>query len=247
MFDKHAKEYIFEEEVGENGTPHLQGAVQFKSRVRFTFVVKLFPDWGMHWEKCKRSWKTNVQYCTKDGDWSKIHGNIAAAYRYSPGEKAVLDMFYADVQWKPWQQRIIDIVDGPKDPRKIWWFWEETGNVGKTYLARWLAINYRCQIGNGKKADVFNGIAKAMEANPKAWPQLILLDIPRSMLEYINYGAIEEMKNGFLYSGKYEGAQLIFPPPHVVVFSNEAPDKGKLSADRWRVRHLVVNRMPVAG
>lgn len=246
-FERHASAYVFSEEIGDAGTPHLQGAVQFKLRVRFTFVKKLFEDWGVHWEKCKGSWKQNVEYCTKVGDWGKIHGNIPEASKYSLGEKAVIDAYYKDVVWKPWQQRIIDIVDDVPHPRKIHWFYEGDGNVGKTYLARWLCMEYRCQIGDGKKADVFNGIARAMENDPAAWPQLILLDIPRSQLEYVNYGAIEQMKNGFLYSGKYEGAQIIFPHPHVIIFSNEPPNKLKMSGDRWRVVHLRRPCMPSMG
>ncbi len=244
-FEAQAEKYIFAQEVGEAGTPHLQGFVRFKAKVRFTFVQKLFPSWGVHWEKCKGSVKANIEYCTKVDDFSLIHGNIPEATRFSPGEQAVLDLFYLDVEWKGWQQRIISLVNSPPNPREIWWYYEPDGNVGKTFLARWLCIQYRCQIGNGKKADVFNGIAKAMEVDPKNWPRLILLDIPRSMREFVNYGAIEEMKNGFIFSGKYEGAQLIFPPPHVIVFSNERPITEKMSTDRWRVVNLRTPFMPV--
>lgn len=239
--------FVFSEEIGDSGTKHLQGAVRFKTRARFTYVKKLFPTWNMHWEKCKGSWKQNIVYCTKVKDWSKIHGNIPEASRFSLGEKAVLDLYYENVKWEPWQQRIIDIVDGPVDDRRIYWFWEARGKIGKTFLARWLCIQYRCQIGDGKQADVFNGIALAMEEDQGAWPRLIIMDIPRSSQEFVNYGALEKMKNGFLYSGKYKGAQIIFPSPHVIIFSNEEPIYGKMSMDRWKVVELLHVDMPTQG
>ena len=244
-----AKNYVFAEEIGAEGTPHLQGAVQFKSRVRFTWVTGLFPGLGVHWEKCKGTWKQNVAYCTKEGDWSKIHGNVPEPSRFTPGEDACLVQDYQDVVWQPWQQRIIDIIDGPVDPRKIYWYWEATGKVGKTYLAKWLCIQHQAIIGSGKQADVFHAIAKAMDpkagGDPKHWPRLILLDIPRSMERWINYGAIEKMKDGMIYSGKYDGARILVPKPHIIIFANTPPEvSGNLSADRLVTVELLRVGMP---
>ena len=66
-------------------------------------------------------------------------------------------------------------------------------------------------------------------------PEIILLDIPRASKDFINYGAIEQLKNGCLYSGKYEGGDCIFPHPHVICFANEEPDKDMMSKDRWDI------------
>ncbi len=212
--------------------------MRFKSKKRFTYVQKLFGE-KLHWEKCRGSWADNVEYCSKVNDWSRIHGNIPEASKYTPGELAVLKMFYEGVKWQRWQSNIITIVDEAPNARKVHWFWEARGGAGKSFLARWLCIEYRVQIGMGKSADIFNSIAKAMEKDPYAWPQVVLLDIPRSYMEYVNYAALEQLKNGMIFSGKYEGAQLIFPPPHVIVFANEPPNTAKLSADRWKVVELL--------
>ncbi len=188
----------------------------------------------------KQSWKLNVLYCTKEmnGDWSKLHGNVPEASRYKPYEKAVMDTVYKDVRWRDWQQQVIDIVRGPVHPRKIWWFWEPTGNSGKSFLTKWLFMNFRTIVGGGKKADVFHQVSKALEEDQNNWPQLILLDIPRSAQKYCSYAAIEELKNGFVNSGKYEGGVFCFPFPHVIVFANEQPTFAEMSEDRWSVRRL---------
>lgn len=52
-------------EVGESGTPHLQGAVSFKKTKRFTALKKLLPT--AHWEKLRGGEKA-YEYCRKEGD-----------------------------------------------------------------------------------------------------------------------------------------------------------------------------------
>jgi len=55
-------QYLFQEEIGENGTPHLQGVIRFKEPVRFTAVKKI--NGRAHWEKCK-NWIASLKYCSK--------------------------------------------------------------------------------------------------------------------------------------------------------------------------------------
>lgn len=43
--------YIFQEETGKEGTPHLQGYVQFKFQKDFNTLKTAFPK--VHWEKAK--------------------------------------------------------------------------------------------------------------------------------------------------------------------------------------------------
>ncbi len=66
----------------------------------------------------------------------------------------------------------------------------------------------------------------------------MILDLPRHNVDYVNYGLLEQLKNGCMFSGKYEGGQFVFPIPHVVVFANQAPDMSKFSLDRWLIKSL---------
>ncbi len=235
--------FLFGQEVGESGTPHLQGCVRFNEKQRFTACQKLFGiETGVHWSKMRSNWDTNVKYCLKEskGDWSKIHGNIPEASRYCPSEKAVMEKEYKNVEWRTWQQHVIDLCNEDPDDRKIFWFWEPEGNSGKSYLMKWLAIQYRCVIGGGKRADIFHQVTMAMDKNNNNWPELILFDIPRSSLKYVSYAAMEELKNGLVNAPKYEGGQFKFPKPQCIVFANEPPHYGEMSADRWCVKRLCV-------
>ena len=66
---------------------------------------------------------------------------------------------------------------------------------------------------------------------------VLLITIPRSAEEYLGglYGVIEEIKDGLIYSGKYEGGFANIEHPHVIVMCNFPPDYSKLTGDRWNV------------
>ncbi len=67
MFE--ALEYVYlvyGREVGDEGTPHLQGYVQFLRKLRLSGVRRLHAK--AHWEVAKGSAKQNLEYCSKQGD-----------------------------------------------------------------------------------------------------------------------------------------------------------------------------------
>ena len=64
------------------------------------------------------------------------------------------------------------------------------------------------------------------------------MDIERSMEDYISYGAIEKIKNGYFMCAKYESKPIIRNPPHLLIFANFKPNIDELSLDRWVIREL---------
>lgn len=69
-----SKLYIFQQEKGEKGTPHLQGTVGYKSQRTFSSMCKIHP--GSHWTKCKNL-GNSIRYCnkedTRDGQQWKLN------------------------------------------------------------------------------------------------------------------------------------------------------------------------------
>jgi hypothetical protein len=58
---------IYGKETGETEqTPHLQGYIQMKKKIRLTGLKKLLPK--AHWEKAKGDATSNVKYCSKEGN-----------------------------------------------------------------------------------------------------------------------------------------------------------------------------------
>ncbi len=228
-FDSLGK-YVFQREIGESGTPHLQGCLKLNKRARPTSFN--LPK-QIHWEPC-RSWNHSVKYC------SKIESRVGETQPYTnlrlPRE--IVKMTYAMLRED--QKQIADMFMDPEDSlfgRKIHWFWESTGGWGKSILTKYFIDSHKlsCMTIANKTADAFFQIAKYVEENGEG-PDVIICDIPRSSLEYINYQAMEKIKDGCFSSGKYECCEVRINSPHIICFANEPPDTSKLSKDRWVVR-----------
>jgi len=124
----------------------------------------------------------------------------------------------------PYQQQLLDLIEAPADPRKIYWVYDGVGNHGKTYLATYLVDQKNAYYTNGGKAvDLTYGY----DGQP-----IVIFDYVRDSAEYVNYGVIEQLKNGILFSPKYESGLKRFNTPHVFVFSNFRPAADKFSVDR---------------
>lgn len=61
---------VWGEEVGDSGTPHLQGYVRFKSARTVSSVIKKMT--GSHIEIKKGTPAQAIEYCKKDGVWTEI-------------------------------------------------------------------------------------------------------------------------------------------------------------------------------
>lgn len=90
------------EEVGDSGTPHLQGYVVFKKKTVFSTVKKLHAS--AHWEAAAGSPQQNRTYCTKDGNFWET-GVIPA-----PGKRTDLDSVREMVRAKRPMREIADVV-----------------------------------------------------------------------------------------------------------------------------------------
>lgn len=230
--------FIFQLEEGEEGTPHWQGCFKLKCKKSFSVLQRGLTaacGKGPHLEACK-ALPAAIAYCQKlDG---RLAGPWAGGGDGFAIQKAPTDRF-DPARCTAWQQDLLSVLQEEPDDRTVHWYYEACGGVGKSTLARHLcgwAFAGRCIIVNGKAGDIYNRfIAHAREYGA---PVLVLIDIPRCSSGHFSIAAAEAMKNGLISSGKYEGGQLVFDSPHVVVFANEPPPWGKMSLDRWRVRHI---------
>lgn len=228
MFEKCTK-YVFQEE--DEGTPHLQGVARWKNPVRFSTLTKF--NNKIHWEKTK-SEKNSLAYCS---DPEKRKGRIWSK-NYSVLETLIDPMEGHDMH--KWQEEIMTIIEKVPDPRKIHWYWEKTGNVGKSALCKHICMIRKDAIYvSGKTADIKYAIAEMLEN--KISPKVVLFDICRSFESQFNYEALESIKNGIFFSTKYESKMLMFNPPHIVIFSNWEPKEDAMSIDRWEITEIINN------
>jgi len=219
-------EYIFGEEVGEEGTPHLQGYLEAPVKIRP--IEKLGLDKKIHWEKAKGNKAQNLVYCAKDG---KYH-HSAKMRPIRPVQLMKREFLRDD------QKEIVDLFKDYEDPlwgRNIYWFWEPTGNWGKSVVATHLVDFGDAIEVSGAAKDVFCGIAAALEDKDI---KTVVFDIPRRSVDYVQYQAIEKLKDGKFFSPKYESGMKRFNKPHIVCFANQPPDVTGMSLDRWIIERL---------
>lgn len=223
-FESYAKLYILAKEIGENKTPHIQAYCNLKIQRTFLTMKKDFPT--AHIEQAKGSDKQNFIYCAKDGDFK-------TNMKFKIPRK-VIDPLYGKTFYD-YQKEVIDLIQKGDDDRTINWYWEPTGNTGKSALCKHLCMRFNCMILNGKQSDMFHAILQYNE-NTGDFPEVIIIDIPRSMSDYVSWGAIEKIKDGCFYSGKYEGGMCIFNSPIIICFANVDPVTNKMSEDRWNIK-----------
>lgn len=216
-------DWAFQEEVGENGTKHLQIALSFKNARYFDSIKEDFKV--CHIELCK-NWLACKQYCNK----KETRDGIS---KKKEGPKDPLK----DKQLYPYQEEIVRLMLQEPDERSIIWYFDPIGNKGKTTLAKHLCINFPNQVLylSGKANDIKYGVLNFVKKHKL---KMVIFDYTRSAEDYISYEAIEAVKNGIFYNGKYESEMVVYDCPHVVVLANFRPDMSKLSADRWVLKEV---------
>lgn len=203
---------------------HLQGYLECKNQVELNTLKEL--DSKIHWEKAMGSPEQNLAYCTKDGDFRKF-GHWPTQVRDPLEGKELRD----------WQVELEEFLSAEPDPRKIRWYCDPVGNAGKSSWSKHWVLKHADSIVVDGAADNIKCALALLKKENKPMPRTIIWDIPRSQ-EHVSYTAMEKIKDGLFFSGKYESGMVIMETPHVVCFANRLPDHSKLSGDRWDIREL---------
>lgn len=238
IFSSLGGRYVFAKEVGKEGTPHLQGWVEFSKKFRpIEGLARSASTTGcrvskIHWEKMKGTVTQAITYCVKEG------GPVYSNFDYDCFVEEVVEDRMKGLEFKDWQLEILRILEDKPDPRKIYWYVDVTGGAGKTTFAHYLTGRFStARVFMGKASDCMHGLVRIKEAGHKV--TTCIFDFPRSLnADFLSYQAIEAVKNGLFFSGKYEGEQYRSNVKHVFVFSNEYPDENKMSRDRWVIREI---------
>lgn len=203
--------------------PHIHFQLWGKKQFRDT-ELKLPNSWNGAMLKDE---KNTRDYCAK----SESHDGLFRINWGFPKPIKIIDSLY------PFQQKILNIFESDPDDRVINWFWEDTGNVGKSSFVKYMVVKHECQFcDGGKKADLVNLVFNTDMDNCKA----IIWDIPRSAKGHISYSTLESIKNGLICNTKYETGVKAFNSPHIFVFANFPPDDTtQLSTDRWNIKEII--------
>nr|WAE42369.1 MAG: replication associated protein [Cressdnaviricota sp.] len=217
--------FIYGQEVGEEGTPHLQGYVEFKKKMRMSENKTI--NKRIHWEIAKGDKQTNYNYCSKDGKFVSTLKGI---------RKPVKDPLAPHLtNLKKWQIKLFDILKGEPDDRVIHWYYDVEGGKGKSAVAKHLGLKGAFVCEGSKKTDIACAIKLFLD---KSDFDIAVFDFTRSTEGFVSYSSLEAVKNGAIFSAKYESSMIYFNTPHVIVFANYFPDLSQLSEDRWVIHKI---------
>ena len=214
---------FYSHEVGDSGTPHLQGYLEFKTKKR---PMSIFKDWRFHWEKAKGSKQENITYCSKDNEllFTKGLPRIPRVYSY-------IDLF-------PEQRQIVDNLKTIPDERSIYFCVADYGK-GKTSLARHIVYHLNAVILPTTKRHALSVVRNNTDCG------IFIFDLTADEScgpETEFFETLESIKNGLFCSGfgtKGTGP-VIMDFPHIVVFTNIDPMNWDtlMDKDRFRVTTL---------
>ncbi len=257
---------LFGKEVGENGTPHLQGFVKYTSRQRMA-GVKIDIGENCHVE-IARNVPASVTYCKKDGNFEEFGDLTGQGYRSD------LDTFKADVKggmlslreirerhsevYAKYPRFCMEYIEDNRPspdiemhPLRDWQaqlYGELMGPVDNRKIIfmvdsvgnsgkSWFA-HYYCKLHDNAQV-LLPGKKADMSFCLRSDLRCLFIDAPRSKQgEFLQYDFFEEIKNCYVFSAKYESQLKRLSPCHLVVLMNEHPDMTKLSEDRYDVRVL---------
>ena len=162
----------------------------------------------------------------------------------APHHKIALDLYRKQTprfdtsiaQLKPWQQQAMELFNNPSE-RQVIWIRGARGYEGKS----WFQDYVEGYFGYHRVARVDLRIKHANMCNVLKKRTLGTIDIflfndARSISgEEINlYRILEDIKDGHATASKYDNDNIKFKTPNtVMIFSNDTPNRHKLSKDRW--------------
>lgn len=234
-FSSNCNKFIFENEIGEEGTPHLQGYIVFSKKRR---PSELNLSKRIHWEKCKGGEQDNINYCSKD-----YRGGVKNTKIWKSQNILIPVPVKIITELRPFQKQLIDIIEAPVDEGKIIWIYDEEGQMGKTQFLRYLNVKKGVPFTyGGKCADIVN-----LAFNNKEY----LLSTDRAVMIYnfgrdtdnrkISYKSMEQISDGAISNTKFETGCFCCNPPHVIVLANCCPNFEALTKSRWKVKTIDKN------
>lgn len=256
---------VWQKEVGEKGTEHYQGYVEWLRPLRLAAVKKLLPT--AHLEPRAGSREQARAYCMKEesrvdgpwesGEWETHQGKrtdleAACEVLKEEGLKRVAEEMPSVFVKFHKGLSALEKISRVK-PRDL-------DFVPRPWQAKILRLVVDCPADDRKimwVTDVDGNIGKsrlashlimehgAIELSGRVVDMgyaynsepIVIFDISRTQADNLNhlYSFAEQLKNGRFLSTKYESEMKLFKPPHVIFFSNSPHEEGKWSKDRIQV------------
>ena len=136
---------------------------------------------------------------------------------------------------RDWQQDLLDRLTLTANDRDVIFVVDTQGNHGKTWFAKWYTKKFDDPqyLEPCKKADMAYALKDHL--------RVLFINVTRtsdtSQIDYL-YSFIESVKDGMVFSPKYESRMKYLTNVHVVVMTNSEPNMQLLSVDRYVIIEL---------
>lgn len=148
-------------------------------------------------------------------------------------------MFKPLAELREWQARYLEIIEQHDNDRAVFWLYDEKGGQGKTSLMKHIKATQEgvCVIPSCSTADnICRGIYNYVTRGPI---KTLMINLTRGVGNYTTiYDAIEQVKDGWIFVGKYDSDTIEIGSCRVLVFSNALPQTEGLTRDRWHIFSL---------
>ena len=163
--------------------------------------------------------------------------------------KQAQELYYNNVELKPWQTELLEYMDHPTQRQIIWIVGKSCGE-GKSWFQKYVKSIYgtrKVVSGINLRASTPN-ICHVLSKQPLSTADIFLFNIGKAKkkTDDVNYEVLEDLKDGDAFAAKYNSQQLKIRTPNVVmVFSNEGPDTNQLAIDRWKLLYITDDNLEV--
>lgn len=253
VFKEFCKKYCFQKEQGsESGYIHFQCRFSLKKKDRKTGVKKLlsfnkliFHDDALSPTSSEN--KNNSFYAMKEdtrleGPWcDNTYSNLEENKQKS---KTILKQIALMKELRPFQKEILK--EKEFCPRTVNCIIDIEGCRGKSALCAYMEENMLgVEIVNISEAkdiarmsyDLQEWWNNERNSNHRNDPiPRFIIDLPRAIKKDRQaslFGAIEMLKNGYLYDDRYHFKKFRINCPEIWIFTNNIPDTNYFSKDRW--------------
>lgn len=227
------KAWCFQVEEGKTtGYVHWQCRVSLRERCRYGAMIKTsLGSLGncSHTSKAGALKVNFYNYCTKD--YTRVEGpwSDKDEVKVSTRQLKIFEQF----SLYPWQKKVVD-MSANFCMRSIDVVYDTEGNLGKSIFGEWMEY-----CGMAEEIPPFrlmDDIFQWVFGRPKH--SAYFVDMPRGMKKdklADFYSGLEIIKNGVAYDKRYTARKVRFDRPRIFVFTNELPNFGLMSKDRWNV------------
>lgn len=199
------------------GEPIKQGSCQDKFKTAVTLMKQNEP-WEKILEECGYAmlrYKRQIEETIKEIKNQESKNKIAVKHH----------------TFHKWQEKLFEMINTKPNEREIIWIWDKEGNTGKSWMRNYIIEQFHLILFDStNQKDVSYAYNNS---------KIVIFDLARHQKDHVNYGIFECIKNGRMFSGKYDSKMKKFDIPHLIIFANYEPDKEKLSKDRWNIKQII--------